>query len=283
MNSEKHSLILEASKLRITYKKWGKGKETIIALHGWLDNSASFDPMASFLSEDFTFYALDLIGHGHSEHLPHSANYTLAGSVEFLLDFAKTMNLDSFHLMGHSLGAGIAVLTAGVIPKRIKTLSLIEGVGPIASPKEEFPDRFLKHFKIKFRKLLTEKPLYKTKEEAALDRHKKSGLPLEASRLLAERGLENTEEGSFTWRTDPRLLAPTAHPFTEEEVHVFLKRITAPTKIILGSTSWLAEYKALEERIKAFKKASIITLEGGHHVHMERPEETFCSLYKETL
>ena len=54
----------------------------VIALHGWLDNSASFVPMLKFLSQDkalmgVDIYALDFAGHGHSFHRPSGCFYTI--------------------------------------------------------------------------------------------------------------------------------------------------------------------------------------------------------------
>lgn len=269
---------LDSSQLTVAFQKWGNGKEILIALHGWLDNSASFSLMGAFLPEKYTLYALDLPGHGHSEPLPPCADYTMVSGVQTLLDFAKTMGIRSFHLMGHSMGAGIATLAAGTVPKKIKSLTLIEGLGPLSSERKEFPKKILKNFKIKFRKLVTEKPEYKSQEEAALDRSQKSGLEIESSRLLAERGTVKKENGYFTWRTDTRLLVPTAHPLTEEDIFVFLEEIRSPCTLIVGSQSPLKDHPSFKERIKKVKGLDLRLLEGGHHVHMEVPESVIEAL-----
>ena len=267
------TLTLSSCLLKIAFKKWNSGKEPIIALHGWLDNSSSFDLIAPHLDKNFSLYALDLTGHGHSDHLPLAADYTIACAVEHVLEFAKEMNFEKFHLVGHSMGAGIATLVAAVIPDAVKSLTLIEGLGPLSVEEEKLPEKLLHHFKIKFRKLLTEKPTYTSKEEAASDRTKKSGLPHRASRILAERGLKKLENDRFTWRTDSRLISPAAHPLTERNVRVFLKCITSPTLLILGSDSELKDYTSLKSRLQIMKTCEVLTLEGGHHIHMEKEEE----------
>ncbi|MGH8605107.1 MAG: alpha/beta fold hydrolase, partial [Gammaproteobacteria bacterium] len=60
---------------RFTAKRWGSDQGApLIALHGWLDNAASFDPLASYLDE-FDLVALDLAGHGLSDHRPKGVHY----------------------------------------------------------------------------------------------------------------------------------------------------------------------------------------------------------------
>lgn len=49
----------------------------VIALHGWLDNANSFARLAPRL-KGLRIVALDLAGHGYSEHRPPGAGYALA-------------------------------------------------------------------------------------------------------------------------------------------------------------------------------------------------------------
>ncbi|MFY0450190.1 alpha/beta hydrolase, partial [Xanthomonas codiaei] len=45
----------------------GRGPRRILALHGWLDNAASFVPLSAHLqAPDLDLVLLDLPGHGHS-------------------------------------------------------------------------------------------------------------------------------------------------------------------------------------------------------------------------
>ena len=47
---------------------WEGEGEPVLALHGWLDNAASYIPLAAEWSR--TMVALDFSGHGHSDHRP---------------------------------------------------------------------------------------------------------------------------------------------------------------------------------------------------------------------
>ncbi|MGO4781325.1 alpha/beta fold hydrolase, partial [Lysobacter sp. 2RAB21] len=50
------------------------GAPRLLALHGWLDNAASFVPLAPWF-EGFDLVAPDLPGHGASAHLPAAGEY----------------------------------------------------------------------------------------------------------------------------------------------------------------------------------------------------------------
>ena len=61
-------IFLELPHLRLAAREWGpEGGARVIALHGWLDNAASFDRLAPLLPE-LHLVALDLAGHGRSQH-----------------------------------------------------------------------------------------------------------------------------------------------------------------------------------------------------------------------
>ena len=61
----------QVNDLTLASKEWGRsGYLPVIALHGWLDNAASFDRMLPFM-ENLHVIALDLAGHGRSLSLIH--------------------------------------------------------------------------------------------------------------------------------------------------------------------------------------------------------------------
>ena len=110
------------------------GQPRVLALHGWLDNAASFLPLAAHLP-GIELVAVDLPGHGRSAHLPPGADYSFAGALHAVLDIADALAWDRFALLGHSMGAGIASLLAAASPERVTRLVAIEALG--ALPDEE--------------------------------------------------------------------------------------------------------------------------------------------------
>ncbi len=107
----------------------------VIALHGWLDNAASFVPLAERLG-GIELFAMDLPGHGHSAHLSPGAEYTSFVAINAVLDVADALGWSRFALLGHSMGAGIASLIAAAVPQRVGGLVAIEALGALAETPE---------------------------------------------------------------------------------------------------------------------------------------------------
>ena len=113
---------------------WDGEGEPVLALHGWLDNAASYIPLASQWQRPMV--ALDFSGHGHSDHRPDGVVTHLVDHVRDVLAVADQLGWQRFTLVGHSMGAGIACLFAAAFPERISRLVLIEGLGPPSTPGE---------------------------------------------------------------------------------------------------------------------------------------------------
>ena len=109
----------ELNGLTLTAKEWGRsGSIPVIALHGWLDNAATFDRMLPFM-ENLHVIALDLAGHGRSSHRSVDSSYDIWIDIGEVMSVADQMGWDRFALLGHSRGAIISGLIAGTFPERI--------------------------------------------------------------------------------------------------------------------------------------------------------------------
>ena len=69
----------------------------VLALHGWLDNAASFARLAPRLA-GLRIVALDFAGHGHSEHRPAGAGYALWDYAYDVLQVAEQFGCGKAYL-----------------------------------------------------------------------------------------------------------------------------------------------------------------------------------------
>jgi pimeloyl-ACP methyl ester carboxylesterase len=257
-----HSLTLKA-------KRWNKGARIkAIALHGWLDNCGSFDPMAEIFS-DIDLVALDSAGHGHSDFRSPDGQYLIWGEVSETFAVADHLGWETFTLIGHSRGAGIAAISAGTFPERIEKLVLIEGGVPLPMEAKDVPENLAKHILDNQRLSGTRGSVFGSRQkaiEARADGFTK--IRLATAGILAKRSLVKDGEG-YRWHADPRLKAPSSLKLTHDQIDAFLGRISAPTLLIEGKQGLWQNMPFRPHHIARIKQLEEIVLEGGHHLHME--------------
>lgn len=268
------SITTEEMKLTITGKEWGNPNgNKVLALHGWLDNANSFDPLAPYL-KDQHLVCIDWPGHGQSQHFHPLQPYNLLEYLSFLLDLLATLRWENFSLLAHSMGAVVATLSPAVLKDQITSMILIEGLGPFSKPPEQLPTLFSNYFKIRKKKQGESLTLYESIEAAAQQRFKFSNVDFPSALLLSERGTKKSGK-KYIWSTDPRLMVPTPHPFTEEQVLAFIDEIKCPTLLILADQTMKSIEKTIASRLHTNKSIQHETLKGSHHIHMEDPESIF--------
>lgn len=256
---------------KIGYKTWGDpGLPPMLALHGWLDNANSFDLLAPYLQNQFYLIAVDFPGHGHSSHLPEGCYYHFYDGIFNILQVIKALGLKQIHLLGHSMGACLASLIAGVVPEQILSLILIEGLGPFSNSDSSCRDQLERYSRLIGKEESKGAKPYQSLEHAALARASRGYISKELAAILAQRGLEEREQ-FFYWRHDRRLLQTSPLTLTEGQILSCLKGIQSKSCLIWASQGFEYESRLMAERVKTVKDLHIYRLDGGHHIHMEQP------------
>lgn len=109
----------------VHYLTGGSG-EPLVIVHGGGGNSSHWERSAAALAEHYTIYVPDLPGFGKTQ--PLEGDYFIPELVDFVERFARSLGLDRFHLVGHSLGGGIALSYALKFPRRITKLVLVNSL-----------------------------------------------------------------------------------------------------------------------------------------------------------
>jgi pimeloyl-ACP methyl ester carboxylesterase len=256
---------------RVTAVEWGADDgPPVLALHGWLDNAASFTRLAPLLG-GLQLVALDLPGHGRSDGLPALCSRHFVDWVPVVLEAADAMGWRRFSLIGHSMGAGISTLVPAVAPERIQRLVLLEGVGPLSSPAEGAPRQLSDALRSEVTIALREPSVHRDIEAAIAVRMKDSDLDHQSARLLVERGVEQVARGvRFTF--DPRLRTSSRMRLTEEQVLAFLGGIECPVLAVRATRGWPFPEQIVTRRLQEIADLRTARVDGGHHVHLTHPE-----------
>ena len=131
--------------LRYHTRHWGAaGAPQLFMLHGWMDVSASFQFVVDCLARDWHVIAPDWRGFGLTAR-SGADNYWFPdylGDLDAILEhYAREAPVD---LLGHSMGANVATLYAGIRPERIRRLVNLEGFGMPTTTPQQAPRRYTK-------------------------------------------------------------------------------------------------------------------------------------------
>lgn len=112
----------------------GRGA-ALIFLHGSWQDGLQWQPLMTALSPDFHCLAPDLLGCGESRGKPGTA-YSVTLQVEALAQLLQTLRISRCCLVGHSLGAWVALRFALQYPEQVSGLALLEpeGLEPTLEP-----------------------------------------------------------------------------------------------------------------------------------------------------
>jgi pimeloyl-ACP methyl ester carboxylesterase len=118
-------MIAQSNGVDLYYEVHGDG-EPVLLLHGWPDSSALWRNQVPFLTaHGFRAITPDLRGLGRSARPEETDAYQLPNAVADVAAVLDAAGAPTAHVVGHDWGAGVAWLTAMLLPDRVRTLTAI--------------------------------------------------------------------------------------------------------------------------------------------------------------
>jgi pimeloyl-ACP methyl ester carboxylesterase len=262
-------LLLQSAGVEIAGKRWRNsiqhnGARPVIALHGWLDNAASFDKLAPLLDADVV--ALDLAGHGHSYHRSPQSSYNVWDDLPDIVRIADQLGWQQFYLLGHSRGAIIAALLTAALPERILGSILLDGLTPPPLPIEDTFSQLGRHL----REHLGQPKAaarYESLQRALEVRCRVGGIAEAVARPIVERGLKLIDD-EWLWRADPRLNYASAFKLSAAQIALLIQQLAImPHLLLLAENGLAGRMRDNGELANTALRYEI--LPGGHHFHLE--------------
>lgn len=282
------SHIYFSQRLRLHYVDWGnESAPPLLLIHGGRDHCRNWDWVAEALRGQYHIIAPDLRGHGDSQ-------WMIGGTYEmndFTYDIAQLIHqkkLAPLTIIAHSMGGAIALRYAGLYPETVKKLVVIEGLGPspklIAERAAGSVDERLRSWIGEMRGLSARQPRRYASIEEALGRMlaENPHLSPERARHLTVHGINQNEDGTYSWKFDNYVRAFSPLGFDEKVTAALWARIACPALLIRGTESWASD-PLKDGRARHFRDARVVAVEGaGHWVHHDKLEE-FLALTTEFL
>lgn len=241
--------------MRLACRDYGGRGPVVLCLHGLAGHASEWAEVARLLQSDFRVLALDQRGHGRSEHLP--GDLTRAAFVADVVYVVDQLGVAPVVLLGQSMGANTAFLTAARQPSCAAALVVIEGSpdGPAPNLPRRISD-WLDRWPVPF-----------ADRNAARDFFATEGL---APGPWAE-GLERRADGLWP-RFNKHVMVDCIADLAARDYWADWRQIQCPTLIVRGEHgNFTAEH--MRELAALLLASEAITIRGaGHDVHLDDPE-----------
>lgn len=252
--------------LNMACQSWhGQLPIPVLALHGWLDNSASFEPLSKKLRQ-FDWLAPDLFGQGLSEHRPASASYHLWDDLVDLKLLLEQVSWPTCSIVGHSRGAMLAVLLAATFPEKVKNIILIDALLPEPVLADNAVSQ-MRQFITQFTKQPSGRRYFDSEQQAIETWAKAARMPAEVAAILLRRQLDVEQGKGFYYRHDKRLQYASAIKLTAEHNQTILQQLQCPVTIIMAKQG-LAGFSNMHRLQQKFPHFNWHEVAGSHHCHM---------------
>ncbi|MBN8910418.1 MAG: alpha/beta fold hydrolase, partial [Rhodospirillales bacterium] len=195
----------------------------LLLLHGNPQTHAMWHRVVPDLARRFTVICPDLRGHGDSAWNP-SGHYAMADYVYDLAQLIHQQALAPVSIIAHSLGGNVALRTTGVFPEAVRKLVAIEGLGPgprtkVAADRKPVAER-IRGWVEEMRAQAGRQPRRYASIEQAFARMQEANPHLSAAqaRHLTEQGVNQNEDGTYTWKFDPYVRLWPPYDMTREAI-----------------------------------------------------------------
>lgn len=242
-------------------RDWGGPGVPVLLTHGMAAHTHWWDAVVPSWKGVFHAAALDFRGHGDSDWLSTAETYVSSHWVEDIETARKTLGWERFILVGHSMGARIALDYAERHGDRLRGVSAIDFLPDFYASRER-----------KFEKTRARaQPVYDN-EEIMLSKFRLQppGTLLDAAGLreLGRHGVRRTPLG-WSWKFDWRSFS-----FPYGPVWPQLPAIGVDALIVRGEHSTVMPRETLDKVVASLRKGSGLEISGAHHhVPLDKPAE----------
>ena len=263
---------VSANGLNIHYLDWGNPiATTMVLLHGLRGHGHSWDDVSAAFCQDYHVLAVDQRGRGETDWAT-DGNYTTDAYVADLEGFCAALGLDSFVLVGHSMGGRNSLVFASRHAAQLQKLVAVD-VGPEMDPRgsqritQELvgaPDEF-DSFEEMFQLVYGQN---RFASESVIRRRVQ----------YASRSLPN---GKFGWRYDSEIREARRRGDSAPQMDLWpeLPKITCPTLVIRGSETDVLASGTAQRMLKELPDGHLTEVQrAGHMVFEDNPEDTIAAM-----
>ncbi|XP_037875796.1 serine hydrolase-like protein [Bombyx mori] len=264
---------------------WGDStKPPMLLVHGYMDTAATFIPLVNELTDSHYYVAFDMPGHGKSENFPTGQVISQIHIIEVIHRIVKFMKWDRFVYMAHSMGVVIGLFYNYVYPNKVSRMIHLDPGPPISM-------YYYVHHKLPFwfnyiyteyydsfkRWNSSEKRRY-TYDDALSLVVRNRNLSEEQAEVILARSLDPVAGDKFELSWQPSMKKISNVSVSDETLYTSLTANSPPTLVIAASESSMVgpaksfALNILEKCQNILPNFYVVTISGGHDVHITMPE-----------
>lgn len=122
----------DSEPIRVAYREWrpaGDDAPWVLLLHGSPGSSGAFVHLGPALAERYRVVAPDLPGFGRSER--RVPDYSIRAHAAYAIALLDRLGAGSVHVVGFSMGGGVALELTARNPGRVRSLTLLSSIGVV--------------------------------------------------------------------------------------------------------------------------------------------------------
>ena len=264
-----------ANGLKLHYLDWGSpDNPPMVLLHGLRGHAHSWDNFSAAMCEDYHILALDQRGRGDSEWAKDGV-YTTAAYVADLLDFSAVLRLDSFALIGHSMGGRNSIAFSAHYSQKVHKLVVVD-IGPTTNPQGGARIR---------QEIIAVPEEFESFEAvvAYMSQQNRFAAPVVLRRRL-QYATKPLPSGKIGWRYDVAIREQWRRgPSAPEDLWPAWRSLACPTLVVRGADSDILSSAAAQQMLAAQPHAREAEIPRAAHMVFEDNPDVFLAAVRAFL
>jgi N-formylmaleamate deformylase len=266
MSTFQHGANVHANGIRLHYLRYGQhrsGRDAVIILPGITSPAVTWGFVGERFGREFETYILDIRGRGLSEG-GSSLDYSLDAQAADLAGLAATLKLFRFSLVGHSMGARIAIRAARMGLPGLARIVLVDP--PVSGPgRRDYP----------------------AKLDWYVDsiRLAKLGCDAEAMRAFCPTWTDDQLRLRAEWlhTCDERAVRESFDGFQTDDIHADLRLLAVPSRLIAAGLGDVIRDSEIDEIRSLAPAISVARVADAGHMIPWDDEEGFYAAFTDFL
>jgi N-formylmaleamate deformylase len=250
---------IRANDIRQHYLRYGGKGAPLVIVPGIVSPAIMWDFVAQRLGQIFDVYVIDVRGRGLSE-TGDDLDYSLDAYAADVVGFAEALGLSKYTIVGHSMGARIALRAALKVPESLEQIVMVDP--PVSGPgRRTYPV-----------------PLERMTGMLAKAKRGELWEATKADTLWTEHS--NRMRAEWMHTCNETAIVKSHQNFHEEDIFPDFGKVKVPTALMVANKGGTVQAPDVEEIQGLLPSITLDYVDTGHMIPFESADAFYASLGK---